>query len=178
MALQYALFDEEPNNNKNAKNKTVKRRKVTPDLIKKLTKSTYLNEDSDNTDESDLANFIPLNPPKLTSVKDEQPQSVNHENDNDNDNEVKSAQELNPQQSAINYYNQYTPTQYPMHSSQHMSPNSNQLMEKLNYMIQLLEEQQDEKTNTVTEELILYAFLGIFIIFIVDSFARAGKYVR
>jgi high-affinity K+ transport system ATPase subunit B len=51
-------------------------------------------------------------------------------------------------------------------------------MQKLNYMITLLEEQQDEKTNNVTEEVILYSFLGIFIIFIVDSFARVGKYVR
>jgi hypothetical protein len=45
-------------------------------------------------------------------------------------------------------------------------------------MINLLEEKQDEKTNNVTEEIILYSFLGIFIIFIVDSFARVGKYVR
>ena len=52
------------------------------------------------------------------------------------------------------------------------------LIEKLNYMITLLEQQQDEKTNNVTEEVILYSFLGIFIIFIVDSFARVGKYVR
>lgn len=52
------------------------------------------------------------------------------------------------------------------------------LLKKLNYMINLLEEQQDEKTSNVTEEVVLYSFLGIFIIFIVDSFARAGKYVR
>ena len=52
------------------------------------------------------------------------------------------------------------------------------LIDKLNYMINLLEEQQDEKTNNVTEEVVLYSFLGIFIIFIVDSFARVGKYVR
>jgi hypothetical protein len=52
------------------------------------------------------------------------------------------------------------------------------LMEKLNYMITLLEQQESEKTNNVTEEVILYSFLGIFIIFIVDSFARVGKYVR
>jgi hypothetical protein len=52
------------------------------------------------------------------------------------------------------------------------------LMQKLNYMIHLLEEQQDEKTNNVTEEVVLYSFLGIFIIFVCDSFARAGKYVR
>lgn len=52
------------------------------------------------------------------------------------------------------------------------------LLQKLNYMIHLLEEQQDEKTNYVTEEVILYSFLGIFIIFIADTFVRAGKYTR
>ena len=58
------------------------------------------------------------------------------------------------------------------------NPNNDVLMQKLNYMINLLEEQQDEKTNNVTEEVVLYSFLGIFIIFVVDSFARVGKYVR
>jgi hypothetical protein len=52
------------------------------------------------------------------------------------------------------------------------------LLQKLNYMIHLLEEHQDEKTNNVTEEVILYSFLGIFIIFVCDSFVRVGKYVR
>jgi hypothetical protein len=52
------------------------------------------------------------------------------------------------------------------------------ILEKLNYMIHLLEEQQDQKTGHVMEELILYSFLGVFMIFIVDSFARAGKYTR
>ena len=61
-----------------------------------------------------------------------------------------------------------------------MSDNGSQdvLLQKINYMITLLEEQQDEKTNNVTEEVVLYSFLGIFIIFIVDSFAKVGKYVR
>ena len=52
------------------------------------------------------------------------------------------------------------------------------LLQKLDHIISLLETQQDEKTGHVTEELVLYCFLGVFIIFIVDSFARAGKYVR
>ena len=63
-------------------------------------------------------------------------------------------------------------------SSSNTTPSQEALMQNLNYMIHLLEEQQDEKTNHVTEEVILYSFLGIFIIFIVDSFARVGKYVR
>jgi hypothetical protein len=57
-------------------------------------------------------------------------------------------------------------------------PSEDVLLQKLNYMISLLEDQQDEKTNNVTEEVILYSFLGIFIIFVVDSFAKVGKYVR
>lgn len=58
------------------------------------------------------------------------------------------------------------------------SGNSDVLIQKLNYMINLLEEKQDERTNNVTEEVILYSFLGIFIIFIVDSFTRVGRYTR
>jgi hypothetical protein len=57
-------------------------------------------------------------------------------------------------------------------------PSQDVLMQKLNYMITLLEDQQDEKTNNVTEEVVLYSFLGIFIIFVADTFVRAGKYVR
>jgi hypothetical protein len=57
-------------------------------------------------------------------------------------------------------------------------PTQDILLKKLNYMISLLEEQQDEKTSNVTEEVILYSFLGIFIIFIADTFVRAGKYTR
>jgi hypothetical protein len=52
------------------------------------------------------------------------------------------------------------------------------LLTKLNYMINLLENQQDERTQNVTEEVVLYSFLGVFIIFVVDSFARVGKYIR
>ena len=53
-----------------------------------------------------------------------------------------------------------------------------QLLEKLNYMIYLLEEQKDEKTGQVTEELILYVFLGVFVLFVLDSFFKTGKYSR
>jgi len=67
------------------------------------------------------------------------------------------------------------------HSSETSSSNndSNQvLIEKLNYMINLLEEQQDQKLGSVTEEVVLYSFFGVFIIFVVDSFTKIGKYTR
>lgn len=52
------------------------------------------------------------------------------------------------------------------------------VIDKLNYIINLLEENHDQRTNNVTEEVILYSFLGVFIIFVVDGFTRVGKYVR
>ena len=82
------------------------------------------------------------------------------------------------------YYNKLVPS-YPSSKSHNSSTNSysqndnNQLLiEKLNYMINLLEEQQDQKTGSVTEEVVLYSFLGVFIIFVIDSFTKVGKYVR
>ena len=72
----------------------------------------------------------------------------------------------------MNYYNNVSSDNYyPQDTNQ-------TLIDKINYMINLLEEQKDEKTNNVTEEVVLYSFLGVFIIFVVDSFARVGKYVR
>jgi hypothetical protein len=78
------------------------------------------------------------------------------------------------------YKNTANKMYYNNNLNYHSNVNDNEdvLLKKMNYMISLLEDQQDEKTNNVTEEVVLYSFLGIFIIFVVDSFARVGKYVR
>jgi hypothetical protein len=81
-----------------------------------------------------------------------------------------------------NYYNQTrfsnpNPSS-PIQNNTNLGDANQVLIEKLNYMINLLEDQQDERTNNVTEEVVLYSFLGVFIIFVVDSFARVSKYVR
>jgi len=56
-----------------------------------------------------------------------------------------------------------------------MSGTNAALIEKLNYIIHMLEDKKDEKTGHVVEELVLYCFLGVFIIFIVDTFTRAAS---
>jgi hypothetical protein len=66
----------------------------------------------------------------------------------------------------------------PTNNTNNANVSNDILLNKINYMINLLEDQQDERTNNVTEEVVLYSFLGIFIIFIADSFARVGKYTR
>ena len=67
---------------------------------------------------------------------------------------------------------------YEMPLFEYQKPPDSALMEKLNYMIYLLEEQRDEKTSQITEELILYVFLGVFTLFVLDSFVKHGKYTR
>ena len=69
------------------------------------------------------------------------------------------------------YYNEYVTESPPQNVE-------SELMTKINYMIKLLEENHDEKINNVSEEMLLYCFLGVFMIFLADSFSRAGKYVR
>lgn len=84
-----------------------------------------------------------------------------------------------PSTYAAQYYKQLAPYNYNKLSNELAGPGTNdEFIEKLNYIIHLLEEQHNERTEHVTEELVLYCFLGVFIIFIVDSFARAGKYTR
>ena len=161
-----------------------------------------LNKDDDDDDEKDsfnpppnpqsagvqktipkTENFVPLGSSSQFIGKSPSPNYEGGDNldlnDYKNYGESKSIEE---------YYNRVLPgykntINRPHYNSsytkEHTDENSQDvLLRKLNYMISLLEDQKDEKTNNVTEEVILYSFLGIFIIFIADTFVRAGKYVR
>ena len=138
-------------------------------------------DDGSNSSETDLADYQPMNSNDENTGTD----ISAHENQNgDNDDGVVTRENFEnlPSTYASQYYQQYVPLSY---SSQQQSqgesgsPGSkDDLMQKMNHIIQMLEDQQDEKTGSVTEELILYCFLGVFVIFVVDSFVRAGKYVR
>jgi len=87
------------------------------------------------------------------------------------------------QSSYSNYHNTYDATNVkyrPNLYNQQVAPTGagDKMLEKINYMIHMLENMEAEKTANITEEFILYAFLGVFIIFIVDSFSRGGKYIK
>jgi hypothetical protein len=148
---------------------------------------------------SGLADFTPLPPPTSVGVEQTRIRDMNQEHDSKMDgssytleNTYNNQHQSQAQQSNEDYYKRFMPNydklyktsphNLPYYSgyapAQQMSGENSVLLEKLNYMIHLLEEQQDERTGNVTEEVILYCFLGIFIIFVVDSFVRVGKYVR
>jgi hypothetical protein len=134
---------------------------------------------ADDSADGDMADFSPPPQPQSAGVQrridNEEP--VAHANNEEETDGPITSEGFNslPSTYASDYYKQYVP--YYNQMSQN-GGNKDQLLEKLNYMIHLLEEQRDDKTGHVTEEIILYSFLGVFMIFIVDSFARAGKYIR
>ena len=142
------------------------------------------NDDDDTDDEKDLGNFEPLVGPTSSKVTNRggTTQYVPQNTVEDNTDEITKenfAQLPVGEVTAADYYKQYVPYYTQMQGAQEdLHTDKDALMTKLNYMIHLLEEQQDEKTDNVTEELVLYLFLGVFVIFVVDSFARAGKYTR
>ena len=153
---------------------------------------------SDSDDEEELNSFNPPEPP--TSIGAERRKEIDPnlpenkklregEMDPSNMSELQPLDEpvdseaygSLPDTSKQDYYEKIAPLYKQLNEqpnvAQHFG-NKSEITQKLNYMIHLLEEQHDERTGHVFEELILYSFLGIFIIFVVDSFARAGKYVR
>jgi len=201
-------YDNPINKKRQHHNKTQKFRQSSsdfnPEKVNSVLQSIHNNSPDDDNDLGNYSsngievtakhsdNFKPLNsfnfPDKPVSMGGERkkqegftvPQPIN-------DDELK-LQEL---QSAFmneaqvkDYYKKLVPSQrnapsYSSSTNSYVQNDSNQvLIEKLNYMINLLEEQQDQKTGSVTEEVVLYSFLGVFIIFVIDSFTKVGKYVR
>jgi hypothetical protein len=97
-----------------------------------------------------------------------------------------------------NYYkselNNYTPpppitrdNQFMLMDNQHIveglnkqpiSSSNNEMLNKINRMIDMFEEQKEIKTSKKNEEIVLYCFLGVFTIYILDSFVSIGKYSR
>ena len=159
-------YSDWPLDNKKNRSKTIKNcaKKLDKNKFKKMLNKSY---DSDSDSESDIADFTP--PPKAEITKRQEIPYNNEEEiryDYSNDLNYNNQQYNNNKQ----YNNNVS---HPF--SQYNSNNDELLAKKINYMINLLEEQKDVKTKNITEELILYCFLGIFIIFLIDSFVKIGK---
>ena len=140
------------------------------------TKYNDSNSKYNNETDSELGDYVPptqmLPPPQSAGVA----RTLKNVNDEDLDTHNLEQNYGNAEE----YYKRVLGTPNP-NAMNHHPPNTtgnDALMQKINYMIHLLEEQQDERTNNVTEEVVLYSFLGIFVIFVVDSFVKVGKYVR
>ena len=194
----------EMNSTKGKKNKTVKNsiNEHTEKIKAAMIRNAYVN--NDDNDSTDLADF---NEQPLDTISDQTnqysklPQTENSYQDKGpaefwglpkemglQNMENKYSQKDAPisnnlynklrNTTASEYQKQYIPYQGGLETSTTNMDSNYELLKKIDNKIYLLEEQQVEKTTYITEELILYVFLGVFIIFVLDSFVRVGKYTR
>lgn len=176
---------------KHTRNKTIKKNSKTnvASIISKIHENT--SQGDNNGDVDGMVDFIPPPPPhsaggervearkgqKDTVIGNPSDEGVKASTANTGDGALTPELFGNIQSTQVeDYYRKNVP--YYTQMSEQPITNRNDLMKKMDKILYLLEEQQDHKTGHATEELILYSFVGVFIIFIVDSFARAGKYVR
>ena len=157
-------------NNSNNSNNSTNHNILTPN-VKSIIDSIH-NSDNSNKSNKNMGTFLPPPQSMLTKLPvsntSNEPQFIEQD-------EPEAPQYSDNTVGA----NQYAYKQnWPSYMKDVTPDSGGQLIEKMNYIIHMLEEQQDEKTGNITEELLLYSFLGVFLIFIVDSFARSGKYNR
>ena len=158
------------------KNKTIKKKPEKTEKVKEFLNALEGMETLEGMDDNTegLANFEPIEPAKLTK----QPAAL-HEGFIDPQITQEAYATMDESQARNKeYYNKFVPYYNQATNNTNIHGSKDQLMEKLNYIIQVMEETKDERTANISEELILYMFLGVFVIFVVDSFARAGKYTR
>ena len=161
---------------KRRKNKTLKRIDPLKSQVQSMINDIHRVATADDNNSS-LSDFNP----NINEVTDDTPAYVPPQTLNDDPVTLEAFNSL-----SNNYNKQYYDQTVPLYNNNSSNSDVNSinttsnahLLEKLDHIIHLLKENKDEKTDTVTEELILYSFLGIFIIFVIDSFARASKYVR
>lgn len=170
---------------KKRKNKTIRKRGKLPSAKAEEFLNSMKNY-SENMEEMDddgegLANFNPPPKAELTKLPEDVVENLDNQNSLNQpaDDSAVTVEGYNNLNNDVmkNYYDSYVPY-YNNPQNQSTFQNKDELMKKLNYLIHLMEENKDEPNKNVTEELVLYMFLGVFTIFVIDSFARAGKYTR
>tara|TARA_Y100000741_G_scaffold281779_2_gene221565 strand:+ start:4033 stop:4557 length:525 start_codon:yes stop_codon:yes gene_type:complete len=158
-------IESQPPTSKSNKSKTFKNTstgKVDKDKLKKMLSNNNYDSDSDD---DDIADFNPPKKAELTKLPDD----ITDKNIIKNLGYMpQNVQDINIDKELNKHYNNNV-------SHPFLNSKDDLMTQKINYMIELLEEQKNEKTQNITEELILYCFLGIFVIFIVDSFVKVGK---
>ena len=114
--------------------------------------------------------------PKLVDVYSQPQPQYNKQSTNYSENNMDLANLSNYKQSY-----EVPPATKPYYTKFGISNNSNmdeKMNDRLSYITHLLEEMQNEKTSNICEEFVMYTMLGIFMIYIVDSFSRMNKYTR
>ena len=176
---------EKPRQRKNNAAKTIKKRPSNKSV------EALMSITAESDDEGEYDEFKPMKPeltrvPQTSGSSQEMPVPMQFSSMPHPRQDMQAQQMIPGQQSSYQYSSspsnygsahqppQYLTSQVPTSQGQQNEVPAD-INSRLNHIIHLLEEQQNSKTSTTTEELILYSFLGVFTIYIVDSFTKVGK---
>ena len=167
------------------KDKAIRKRNKDNETKKKIDESMMSEigkiHSNENVDGEGLADFEPIPRPESLGVNKTIERETPPEPEVEED-EMEDYENLDSSYSQ-QYYSKFLPgTVEAMQGGMlpdagNVNLNEN-LTEKLNYMIHLLEESQEQKTEHVIEEMLLYVGLGVFVIYVMDSFVKIGKYQK
>ena len=113
-----------------------------------------LKEDS----EAELSNFY---------KSENKPENNEYKNEYKNEIKIPSQYKTNDYM-ILNSTNSFEPKRH----------NNQELLDKMNKILEMFEDQKEIKTGQKNEEIVLYCSLGFFIIYIMDSFVNIGRYSR
>tara|TARA_Y100000389_G_C17469100_1_gene528638 strand:+ start:2909 stop:3427 length:519 start_codon:yes stop_codon:yes gene_type:complete len=159
--------------------------KINNEIEKKINKnklnSDMLHKIKNENDEKNLGNVSKIHEDLEKNIKNENEDILadfySNELTKDMSN-IESKQDLHQNNNVSNDYMISNNLNLDKINHMYKSGNRDELLEKLNYIINLFENEKEIKTNKKNEEVVLYCFLGIFIIYVLDSFVSIGKYKR
>ena len=167
-AFNAAPFENNTSFNSNNKIKsTIELEKKIKKRKKPVQKTQVVSIDDD--DESDmLENFEPIQRPELTN---ETNRNISNNAKNVGEEEINIEKDFSENPYLISEHIDLQRNS----EKEFVAPKEKTISDverKLNYLIKIMEKEKSENVQYLTEEIILYGFFGVFIIYVIDSFTR------
>lgn len=189
LAFSASPIDFEKNEKLSEKINSKAQNKLSMEFLKKMTTGAQQPESEEGTNSS---------PSNIQGIHNNLEQNLKIENEKalgdfySSEMEIDTKQQMDKVKSSQDlYHNEKVSTDYLISNNLNMGKVSgdprnqiignetrDELLDKLNYIINLFEDEREIKTNKKNEEIVLYCFLGIFVIYVLDSFVSIGKYKR
>tara|TARA_X000000950_G_C13880980_1_gene646860 strand:- start:43 stop:567 length:525 start_codon:yes stop_codon:yes gene_type:complete len=170
LVMNAAPIDSNNNQIKSNETEFISKNSILPNNISNTKKKTNVNtlknliqniHDNDNNEEGDLYNSL-SNYESVTQKSSKPKYNIDNDLINSSNTQLAYSKERNNNNTTSNLNIE----------------NKEEVLQKLNYIIYTLDKQKDIKSDQKIEELLLYSFLGVFIIYVLDSFTKIGKYKR
>ena len=180
LAFYATPIDFKKNDKLNNKINEIKKNKINSNMLKKLSNNSSSSSNSPSILEDNINNIHNNH----NNLKEENENTLADFYSKELEEDIKKNQ-----YNSDLYHNQNMNTDYlisnnldlnkvkPINNNSSINKDT-ELLKKLDYIINMFDEQKEIKTNQKNEEIVMYCFLGIFVIYVLDSFVYIGKYSR